>query len=188
MQSNLALEFAPGGNTMLWKPPNSAVLSNYVAYDIMREVGVPDGVMRFVPGDAVAMTNQGFEHPEFALLHFTGSTHVFRNMWRQIAENIDRYKSYPRIVGETGGKNYHLVHSSANMENAVNGTYPRCVRVPGPKVLGMLAPLRAQEHVERVPREAGRRHRVDQDGSHHRPNQLHGPSHQPGCLRQDHQL
>ncbi|KAJ2812241.1 1-pyrroline-5-carboxylate dehydrogenase, partial [Coemansia furcata] len=100
----------------------NTVLSNYVAYDIMREAGIPDGAMRFVPGDAVAMTKQGFEHPEFVSLYFTRSSHVFKNMWRQIAENIDRYKSHPCIVGEMGGKNYHLVHSSANMDNAVNGT------------------------------------------------------------------
>ncbi|KAJ2815929.1 1-pyrroline-5-carboxylate dehydrogenase, partial [Coemansia sp. 'formosensis'] len=72
-------------------------------------------------------------HPEFASLHFTGSTHVFKNMWRQIAENIDRYKSYPRIVGETGGKNYHLVHSSANMDNAVNGTIRGAFEFQGQK-------------------------------------------------------
>ncbi|KAJ2034673.1 1-pyrroline-5-carboxylate dehydrogenase [Coemansia sp. RSA 2337] len=130
---NLAAAPALMGNTVLWKPSNSAVLSNYVAYDIMREAGVPDGVMQFVPGDAAAMTKQVFEHPEFASLHFTGSTHVFKNMWKQIAENIDRYKSYPRIVGETGGKNYHLVHSSANMDNAVNGTIRGAFEFQGQK-------------------------------------------------------
>ncbi|KAJ2102273.1 1-pyrroline-5-carboxylate dehydrogenase [Coemansia sp. RSA 922] len=130
---NLAAAPALMGNTVLWKPSNSAVLSNYVAYDIMREAGVPDGVMQFVPGDAAAMTKQVFEHPEFASLHFTGSTHVFKSMWKQIAENIDRYKSYPRIVGETGGKNYHLVHSSANMDNAVNGTIRGAFEFQGQK-------------------------------------------------------
>ncbi|KAJ2823385.1 1-pyrroline-5-carboxylate dehydrogenase, partial [Coemansia furcata] len=84
----------------------------------MREAGIPDGVMQFVPGDAVAMTKQVFEHPKFVSLYFTGSSHVSKNMWRQIAKNIDRHKSYLRIVGEMGGKNYHLVHSSANMDNA----------------------------------------------------------------------
>ncbi|KAJ2000975.1 1-pyrroline-5-carboxylate dehydrogenase [Coemansia thaxteri] len=130
---NLAAAPALMGNTVLWKPSNSAVLSNYIAYDIMREAGVPDGVMQFVPGDAAAMTKQVFEHPEFASLHFTGSTVVFKHMWRQIAENIDRYKSYPRIVGETGGKNYHLVHPSANLDNAVNCTIRGAFEFQGQK-------------------------------------------------------
>ncbi|KAJ2657165.1 1-pyrroline-5-carboxylate dehydrogenase [Coemansia sp. RSA 1200] len=119
---NLAAAPALMGNTVMWKPSNSAVLSNYVAYEIMREAGVPDGVIQFVPGDAASMTKQIFDHPEFSSLHFTGSTFVFKNMWKQIASNIDKYRSYPRIVGETGGKNYHLVHPSADIDNVVNNT------------------------------------------------------------------
>ncbi|KAJ2709901.1 1-pyrroline-5-carboxylate dehydrogenase, partial [Coemansia spiralis] len=119
---NLAAAPALMGNSVIWKPSATAVLSNYVAFDVMREAGVPDGVMQFVPGDAAAMTKQVFEHPEFSALHFTGSTFVFKSMWKQIAANIDRYKTYPRIVGETGGKNYHLVHPSADVESAVNNT------------------------------------------------------------------
>ncbi|KAJ2725574.1 1-pyrroline-5-carboxylate dehydrogenase [Coemansia sp. Benny D115] len=130
---NLAAAPALMGNSVLWKPSNSAVLSNYVAYDILREAGVPDGVIQFVPGDAVAMTKQVIEHKDFASLHFTGSTFVFKHMWKQIAENIDRYAGYPRIVGETGGKNYHLVHPSANLENAVNNTVRGAFEYQGQK-------------------------------------------------------
>ncbi|KAJ1725054.1 1-pyrroline-5-carboxylate dehydrogenase [Coemansia erecta] len=130
---NLAAAPALMGNTVLWKPSNSAVLSNYIAYEIMREAGVPDGVMQFVPGDAAAMTKQVFEHKDFASLHFTGSTFVFKSMWKQIAENIDHYRSYPRIVGETGGKNYHLVHPSANLDNAVYGTVRGAFEFQGQK-------------------------------------------------------
>ncbi|KAJ2806410.1 1-pyrroline-5-carboxylate dehydrogenase [Coemansia guatemalensis] len=130
---NLAAAPALMGNTVLWKPSNGAVLSNYVAYQILREAGVPDGVIQFVPGEPAAMTKQVFEHPEFASLHFTGSTFVFKNMWRQIADNIDKYKGYPRIVGETGGKNYHLIHPSANIENAVNNTIRGAFEFQGQK-------------------------------------------------------
>ncbi|KAJ1964288.1 1-pyrroline-5-carboxylate dehydrogenase [Dipsacomyces acuminosporus] len=130
---NLAAAPALVGNTVLWKPSQSAVLSNYIAFDIMREAGVPDGVMQFIPGDAASMTKVVFEHPEFASIHFTGSTHVFKNMWKQIGQNIDIYKSYPRIVGETGGKNYHLVHPSANLESAVNNTIRGAFEFQGQK-------------------------------------------------------
>ncbi|KAJ2777359.1 1-pyrroline-5-carboxylate dehydrogenase [Coemansia javaensis] len=130
---NLAAAPALMGNVVVWKPSQGAVLSNAIAYDVMREAGVPDGVMQFVPGDAAAMTKRVFEHPEFAALHFTGSTHVFKSMWKQIAANIDRYKSYPRIVGETGGKNYHLVHPSADVPNAVNNTIRGAFEFQGQK-------------------------------------------------------
>ncbi|KAJ2617464.1 1-pyrroline-5-carboxylate dehydrogenase [Coemansia sp. RSA 1365] len=130
---NLAAAPALMGNTVLWKPSNGAVLSNYVAYQILREAGVPDGVIQFVPGEPVSMTKQVFEHPEFASLHFTGSTHVFKNMWRQIADNLDKYKGYPRIVGETGGKNYHLIHPTANIDHAVNSTIRGAFEFQGQK-------------------------------------------------------
>ncbi|KAJ1728045.1 1-pyrroline-5-carboxylate dehydrogenase [Coemansia biformis] len=130
---NLAAAPALMGNVVLWKPSASAVLSNFVAFEVMREAGVPDGVMQFVPGDAAAITKQVFEHPEFAALHFTGSTFVFKSMWKQIAANIDRYKSYPRIVGETGGKNYHLVHPSADVDSAVNNTIRGAFEFQGQK-------------------------------------------------------
>lgn len=130
---NLAAAPALMGNAVLWKPSQSAVLSNYIAHDIMREAGVPDGVIQFIPGNAAAMTKQVFEHPEFTSLHFTGSTFVFKSMWKQIAENIDNYKSYPRIVGETGGKNYHLIHPSANLDSAVNNTIRGAFEFQGQK-------------------------------------------------------
>ncbi|KAJ1955020.1 1-pyrroline-5-carboxylate dehydrogenase [Linderina pennispora] len=130
---NLAAAPALMGNAVLWKPSNGAVLSNYLANEVMREAGVPDGVIQFVPGDAVEMTKQVFAHPEFASLHFTGSTHVFKQMWKQIAQNIDVYKSYPRIVGETGGKNYHLVHPSADVASAVNNTIRGAFEFQGQK-------------------------------------------------------
>ncbi|PVU99516.1 hypothetical protein BB559_000017 [Furculomyces boomerangus] len=130
---NLAAAPALMGNTVLWKPSNAAVLSNYIMYKILEEAGVPAGVIQFIPGNPVDISEQIFNHPEFAALHFTGSTAVFKSLWKQIANNIDGYKSYPRIVGETGGKNFHLLHSSADVDSAVNQTIRGAFEYQGQK-------------------------------------------------------
>ncbi|KAI9480623.1 MAG: 1-pyrroline-5-carboxylate dehydrogenase [Benjaminiella poitrasii] len=108
---NLPAAPALMGNVVLWKPSPSAVLSNYLFYEILVEAGLPAGVIQFVPGPAEDICGHAINSRDFASLHFTGSTHVFRHLWQQIGNNIHNYKSYPRIVGETGGKNYHLLHS-----------------------------------------------------------------------------
>ncbi|KAJ1670380.1 1-pyrroline-5-carboxylate dehydrogenase, partial [Spiromyces aspiralis] len=115
---NLATAPALMGNTVLWKPAPAATLSNYFIYQILREAGLPDGVIQFIPGPAPEISQQVFAHSDFAALHFTGSTTVFKQMWKDISHNIDRYRGYPRIVGETGGKNFHLLHRSADVDNA----------------------------------------------------------------------
>lgn len=88
-------------------------------YKIFEEAGIPPGVIQFVPGEPAAVAAQVIGHPSFAALHFTGSTFVFKKLWKDIAGNLDNYKGYPRIVGETGGKNFHVVHPSAEIKNAV---------------------------------------------------------------------
>ncbi|KAG9019698.1 1-pyrroline-5-carboxylate dehydrogenase, partial [Tulasnella sp. 427] len=107
------------GNTVVWKPSPAATYSNYLVYQILAEAGLPAGVIQFVPGSPPEVVAQCISHPDFAALHFTGSTFVFKKLWKDIAANIDNYKSYPRIVGETGGKNFHLIHPSAEVRNAV---------------------------------------------------------------------
>ncbi|KAI0797180.1 delta-1-pyrroline-5-carboxylate dehydrogenase [Abortiporus biennis] len=107
------------GNTVVWKPSPAATYSNYLIYKIFEEAGLPAGVLQFVPGPPAEVVAQVISHPEFAALHFTGSTFVFKKLWKDIAANIDNYKGYPRIVGETGGKNFHLIHPSAEVKNAV---------------------------------------------------------------------
>ncbi|KAI8983117.1 1-pyrroline-5-carboxylate dehydrogenase [Pilobolus umbonatus] len=104
------------GNVVLWKPSPSAIYSNYLVYEILEEAGLPAGVIQFIPGDAEKVCHVALNSPDFASLHFTGSTHVFRKLWRTIGDNIDLYKSYPRIVGETGGKNYHLLHPTLDKD------------------------------------------------------------------------
>ena len=96
-----------------------ATYSNYIVHQIFTEAGVPPGVIQFVPGPPAEVVAQAIGHRSFAALHFTGSTHVFKQLWKDIANNLDVYKGYPRIVGETGGKNFHLIHESADIKNAV---------------------------------------------------------------------
>ncbi len=103
------------GNTSVWKPSPSAMLSNYYVMKIFEEAGLPAGVINFVQGDAAAITEKVFSEPTFAGVHFTGSTTVFRGFWKQIGDNIDTYRSYPRIVGETGGKDFVVAHPSADV-------------------------------------------------------------------------
>lgn len=107
------------GNVVVWKPSPAATYSNYLIYKILAEAGVPPGVIQFVPGPPPEVVAQAISHPSFAALHFTGSTFVFKKLWKDIASNLDIYKSYPRIVGETGGKNFHIIHESADLRNAV---------------------------------------------------------------------
>ncbi|PIL37490.1 hypothetical protein GSI_01184 [Ganoderma sinense ZZ0214-1] len=121
------------GNTVVWKPSPAATYSNYLVYKILTEAGVPPGVIQFVPGVPEAVVGQAIAHPDFAALHFTGSTFVFKKLWKDIAQNLDSYKSYPRIVGETGGKNFHLVHPSAEIRNAVTQTVRGAFEYQGQK-------------------------------------------------------
>lgn len=93
--------------------------ASYIVHKIMLEAGVPPSVVQFVPGDAPEVVTKCIDHPKFAGLHFTGSTHVFRSLWKQIANNLDVYGGYPRIVGETGGKNFHLYHPTADAKSGV---------------------------------------------------------------------
>ena len=123
------------GNVIIWKPSPSAVASNYIIHQILREAGLPPNVIQFVPGDAQQITNVVLAHREFASLHYTGSTAVFRNLYGTIAKGISeaKYRAYPRIVAETGGKNYHLVHSSADSHNAVINTIRGAFEYQGQK-------------------------------------------------------
>lgn len=123
------------GNVVIWKPSPGAVASNYLIHQIFLEAGMPPGVIQFVPGDAEEVTKTVLSHPQFASLHYTGSTAVFRKLYGQIAEGVaeGRYKGYPRIVGETGGKNFHLIHSSADISNAVVQTIRGAFEYQGQK-------------------------------------------------------
>ena len=112
--ANLAGAPAMVGCGVLWKPSKHAVLSGYYTYKLLEEAGLPPGVINFVPGNPVEVTAAALEHPDFAGLHFTGSTGVFQSLWTTVGKNIARYRSYPRLVGETGGKDFIVAHPSAD--------------------------------------------------------------------------
>lgn len=114
--ANLPTAPALMGNTVLLKPATTSILSNYVVMQLLREAGLPDGVINFVPGRGAEVGDPAFASPELAGLHFTGSTGTFQHMWRTIGENLPNYRSYPRIVGETGGKDFVFAHPSASVE------------------------------------------------------------------------
>src|SRR5690606_18998179 len=99
---NLPTAPALMGNTVVWKPSDKAMLSGYYIVKLLEEAGLPPGVINFVPGDPVAITRVLTSSPELAGIHFTGSTRVFQNIWQQVGERISTYRSYPRLVGETG--------------------------------------------------------------------------------------
>lgn len=112
--ANLPAAPAMMGNTVVWKPAESQVYSAHVIMELFREAGLPDGVINLITVDGPTAGNVVFEHPEFAGLHFTGSTGVFKHLWKTIGNNIDKYKSFPRIVGETGGKDFVIAHPSSD--------------------------------------------------------------------------
>jgi len=113
--SNLPSVAALMGNAVVWKCASSTVYSNYQMAKVFDEAGLPPGVINFVPGDASTISDVLLTHPALAGIHFTGSTEVFQGMWRKVGENIAAYRTYPRLVGETGGKNFVIVHVSADI-------------------------------------------------------------------------
>src|SRR5687767_15109734 len=112
--ANLPTAPALMGNTVVWKPASSAMLSAHWLLQLLQEAGLPPGVVNLVPGDAAAISDVALNHPDLAGVHFTGSTEVFNSMWKTIGTNMSRYRSYPRIVGETGGKDFIVAHRSAD--------------------------------------------------------------------------
>lgn len=111
---NLPSSMAMMGNTVVWKPADAQIYSAHVIMEVFRKAGLPDGVINLIYADGPTVGDVIFNHPDFAGLHFTGSTGVFRHMWKTIGQHIDLYRAYPRIVGETGGKDFIMVHKSAD--------------------------------------------------------------------------
>jgi 1-pyrroline-5-carboxylate dehydrogenase len=124
---NLPTAPALMGNTVVWKPAANAMLSAHYVMNLLREAGLPDGVINLVNGDPARISNACLDDPDLGGVHFTGSTEVFRSMWRRVGENIGRYRSFPRLVGETGGKDFVFAHPSADVEalaaNLVRGAF-----------------------------------------------------------------
>ncbi|MGE5340800.1 MAG: L-glutamate gamma-semialdehyde dehydrogenase [Candidatus Omnitrophota bacterium] len=116
--ANLATAPVLMGNVTLWKPASAAVLSGYYLMRLFQEAGFPDGVINFIPGSASKISTPILRHVDLAGVHFTGSTAVFQEIWKQVGCNIERYRTYPHLVGETGGKNFMVIHASADLQEA----------------------------------------------------------------------
>jgi len=119
--SNLNMAPVVMGNTTVWKPATTSILSNYYLMKVFMEAGLPAGVINFLPGQGTVIGKEVFAHRDLAGLHFTGSTDTFNYFWRQFAENLPTYKNYPKIVGETGGKDFIVAHHSANADELAVG-------------------------------------------------------------------
>jgi 1-pyrroline-5-carboxylate dehydrogenase len=130
---NLPTSPALMGNVVLWKPASSAVYPAYHLMQILQEAGLPDGVINFIPGKGSVVGPKVMSDPNLAGVHFTGSTPAFQDMWRTIGTNIQNYRSYPRIVGETGGKDFIVLHESADVDAAVAATVRGAFEYQGQK-------------------------------------------------------
>ena len=113
---NLCASAALMGNVVLWKPSDNQIYTAKITMDIFREAGLPNGVINLITGDPKMISDIALSHPEFSGLHFTGSTSVFRDLWKKIGNNINLYRDYPRIVGETGGKDFIFCHPTADID------------------------------------------------------------------------
>jgi len=113
---NLCLSPVLMGNVAIWKPSQTAIFSSHYMMKLYKEAGLPDGVINLIPGNSGMITDILVNDPNSAGLHYTGSTEVFNNLWKQISENLPKYKNYPRIVGETGGKDFIFAHKSADVD------------------------------------------------------------------------
>ena len=125
------------GNVSIWKPASSAVLACYYLMEMLQEAGLPDGVINFLPGSGSSIGDPILNHPSLAGVHFTGSTNTFNHIWKIIGTNISRYKTYPRIVGETGGKDYCLAHKSCDINVLVTAMVRGAFEYQGQKCSAM---------------------------------------------------
>jgi 1-pyrroline-5-carboxylate dehydrogenase len=149
MGGNLATAPALMGNTVIWKPAGTASLSNYLFMQLLEEAGSPPGVINFLPGDPVEVSAALLSSPDFVGLHFTGSTAVFDQLWLQAAQGLPSYRNYPRLVGETGGKDFVLAHPSADVDALAIGLLRGAFEYQGQKCS---AASRAYVHASIWPR------------------------------------
>ncbi len=133
LSANLATAPAIMGNVVLWKPPEQATQAAWEIFRILREAGLPDGVINFLPGEGPDVGDPALASEHLAGIHFTGSTATFRHLWRTVGERIDRYRTFPRLVGETGGKDFVVVHNSAPVDVTVTALLRGAFELQGQK-------------------------------------------------------
>ena len=131
--SNLNMAPVMMGNTTVWKPATTSLLSNYYLMKIFQEAGLPDGVINFIPGNGALIGKQVLQSPDLAGIHFTGSNNTFNSLWNEVATHLHHYKSYPRLIGETGGKNFLFVHPSSSAKEVAVNAYRGAFEYQGQK-------------------------------------------------------
>ena len=131
--SNLNMAPVMMGNTTVWKPATTSLLSNYYLMKIFQEAGLPDGVINFIPGNGALIGKQVLQSPDLAGIHFTGSNNTFNSLWNEVATHLQHYKSYPRLIGETGGKNFLFVHPSSSAKEVAVNAYRGAFEYQGQK-------------------------------------------------------
>ncbi|XDA73280.1 hypothetical protein R6Z07M_003546 [Ovis aries] len=130
---NLAGTPALMGNVVLWKPSDTAMLASYAVYRILREAGLPPNIIQFVPADGPTFGDTVTSSEHLCGINFTGSVPTFKHLWKQVAQNLDRFRTFPRLAGECGGKNFHFVHCSADVDSVVSGTLRSAFEYGGQK-------------------------------------------------------
>ena len=170
------------GNTVVWKPSQLASLSAHYLMQLLRAAGLPDGVINLVQGPPAELVQAAIADPGLAGIHFTGSTTVFQGIWSQVGENLPRYRNYPRLVGETGGKDFIVAHASAEVQALATAILRGGFEYQGQKCS---APSRLYSAVgvARAQRAPARRPAVHQDGRCRRFLQLHGGRHRPAGVQ-----
>ena len=132
---NLPAAPALMGCAVVWKPSPTSMLSSWLCMKVLEEAGLPKGVINMVPGNPQTVSNQVLTHPDMSGVHFTGSTATFNYLWKEIGTNIDKYKTYPRIVGETGGKDFVFAHPTANADEVSTALVRGAFEYQGQSVL-----------------------------------------------------
>lgn len=130
---NLAGAPALMGNVVLWKPSDTAMLASYAVYRVLREAGLPPNIIQFVPADGPTFGDTVTSSEHLCGINFTGSVPTFKHLWKQVAQNLDRFRTFPRLAGECGGKNFHFVHRSADVDSVVSGTLRSAFEYGGQK-------------------------------------------------------
>ena len=145
---NLPTAPALMGNVVVWKPSPTQTHSAVLLMQLLEEAGLPKGVINLVTGDGIAVSEVALNHRDLAGIHFTGSTKTFQHLWKTVGNNIEKYRTYPRLVGETGGKDFVVAHPQRRPRRPEDRADPRLLRVPGPEVLGLLPRVRPGLHLE----------------------------------------
>ena len=171
---NLPTAPALMGNTVIWKPSPTQQLAAHVTMELLEEAGLPPGVINMLPGDGLEVSDVALHHPDLAGIHFTGSTPTFQKLWGTVGEKLSSYRSYPRIVGETGGKDFIVAHPSADVDVLRVAMMRGAFEFQGQKCSAASRAYVPAVGVEAAQGPAARGDREPHDGQRHRPVQLHG--------------